>query len=580
MASKNDFLQNLAKSSDKSALKIPPHLFPNDISVFGYGVTSKPFVEFINSLGKSCKIYDDKFAKNPKSSDEKSSDLREDFGKYEKIDKNGNILLPPSAFCARESSLEFISPGILPTHKYFSLAQNPIGEYDFVWELMSANDMSLKSIWISGTNGKTTTTQMLTHLLKSFGALSGGNIGTPLTTLAREYAKNLADFRDTKAQDFGDFTAPLWVLESSSFAMHYAHIATPQIYLLLPLSQDHISWHNGFSGYVEDKLRVLNRMDKNSFALLPQELKTQKIVQEYVARNGKDSAIFYVDSSSLAEFCGVGAKSIPFAEPFLLDSLVALSGALLAQKMGLLDSSAKTNADFRSKYSANLADFGLKQNPKSSTSTSDFLAYFLDRLDSFHIGAHRIEEFYEPCLAKSTHTTSSQTPKWLWVDDSKGTNTDATLQAFKRYKGRRIYAILGGDDKGADIEPIFSLLANGFGATNSKNSLVKLFAIGSNEAKILSLAKKYRIFALACENLKTAIDSIKNTREQDMQDFLKSSHKTSAKSSPNAKSKQDLDFIASFVGLLSPAAASLDQFSSYKERGELFKKYALESTTI
>lgn len=615
MASKNDFSQRVQKcaqnpqtTSQKTSLKIPPHLFPNDISVFGYGVTSKPFVEFINSFGKSCKIYDDKFAKNPKSSHDKTSDLRGDFGedlgkKCEQRDKNGNILLPPSAFKASKSSLEFISPGILPTHTYFSLAKNPIGEYDFVWELMSANDIRLKSIWISGTNGKTTTTQMLTHLLESFGALSGGNIGTPLTTLARQYANDFGDFGGAKAQgfsDFGDFIAPLWVLESSSFAMHYAHIATPQIYLLLPLSQDHISWHNGFEGYVEDKLRVLNRMDKDCFALLPNELKSHKIVQEYVARNGNGSAIFYADSSSLAKFCGVEQKSLPFAEPFLLDSLVALSGAILAQKMGLLDSSvnikssAKTNAVFSPKSSADLSDLGAKSslksspksNPKSSKSNTDFLAYFLGRLDSFHIGAHRIEEFYEPYSDFGGNDFSgdchADSPKWLWIDDSKGTNTDATLQAFKRYKGRRIYAILGGDDKGADILPIFSLLANGFGATNAKDSFVKLFAIGSNEAKILSLAKKYHIFALACENLKNAVISIKRERKKDLQDLLKSTLKssdTNPKPSPKAKSTKNLkqDFITSFVGLLSPAAASLDQFSSYKQRGELFKKYALES---
>lgn len=538
--------------SGKIPIKVPPHLLPSDISVFGYGVTSKPFVEFINSLGKTCSIYDDRF--EVKSSDE-----------------CGNALLPPRAFDEGKSSLEFISPGILPTHSYFSKARNPIGEYDYAYKLMRANDFELKSIWISGTNGKTTTTQMLTHLLESFGALCGGNIGTPLTTLALKHAQSL-DFakkdshknkpcqnpnnhkeknpkKDSKKE-------PFWVLESSSFAMHYSHIATPQIYLLLPLSQDHISWHSGYEGYIEDKLRVLARMGKGTCALLPQELKFHKIVQEYIHKNHSkpnnecgECAFFYRDSSDLARFLGIELDSIPFGEPFLLDALVALSGAVLAQKMGLLDFSG----DFRDDSSP---------------------AYFLERLKSFHIGAHRIEEFYEPYNQNSAKSNL----QWLWVDDSKGTNTDATLKAFVRYKGKRIYALLGGDDKGADIEPIFTLIADGF---CKKNSFVKIFAIGSNEKKILSLAQKYGIPAFACQNLKNAMGCIKSEREKDLvkfsDDFASEAKSAQKDTEKNAKQDSKADFIASFVGLLSPAAASLDQFRSYKERGELFKKYALES---
>ena len=538
--------------SSKISIKVPPHLLPSHISVFGYGVTSKPFVEFINSLGKTCSIYDDRF--EVKSSDE-----------------CGNALLPPSAFDEGKSSLEFISPGILPTHSHFSKARNPIGEYDYAYKLMSANDFELKSIWISGTNGKTTTTQMLTHLLESFGALCGGNIGTPLTTLALKHAQSLESTKNPPQKEIyqnqnnpkekttnttkkDSKKEPFWVLESSSFAMHYAHIATPQIYLLLPLSQDHISWHSGYEGYIEDKLRVLSRMGKDTCALLPQELKSHKIVQKYIHKNhskpNNECAIFYEDSSDLAKFLGIGLDSIPFGEPFLLDALVALSGAVLAQKMGLLDFSE---------------DF----SP----------AYFLERLKSFHIGAHRIEEFYE--LYKQNGVKSNL--QWLWVDDSKGTNTDATLKAFARYKGRRIYALLGGDDKGADIEPIFALITDGF---CKKNSFVKIFAIGSNEKKILSLAQKYDIPAFACQNLKNAMKHIKSEREKDLIEFsddfaseAKSTQPKSAQKDTQKNAKQDFmaDFITSFVGLLSPAAASLDQFRSYKERGELFKKYALES---
>ncbi|WP_267892775.1 Mur ligase family protein, partial [Helicobacter sp. 'CLO3_human'] len=138
---------------------------------------------------------------------------------------------------------------------------------------------TIPMIWISGTNGKTTTTQMLTFLLERFGAQAGGNIGTPLIHLAQNRAK-------------------IWVLETSSFAMHYTHRARPQVYLLLPLSPDHISWHGGFDGYVRDKLSVLARMDSDSFALLPHDLREHPLVRAYVESSKSDKSSARAESST------------------------------------------------------------------------------------------------------------------------------------------------------------------------------------------------------------------------------------------------------------------------------------------
>ena len=105
------------------------------------------------------------------------------------------------------------------------------------------------SIWISGTNGKTTTTQMLTHLLEKRGAVSGGNIGTPLADL--------------------DTEASIWVLESSSFTLHHTHLASPDIYLLLPITPDHLDWHGTPEQYEADKLKPLLTMKEGELALVP-----------------------------------------------------------------------------------------------------------------------------------------------------------------------------------------------------------------------------------------------------------------------------------------------------------------------
>jgi UDP-N-acetylmuramoylalanine--D-glutamate ligase len=117
------------------------------------------------------------------------------------------------------------------------------------------------------------------------------------------------------------------------------------------------------------------------------------------------------------------------------------------------------------------------------------------------------------------------------VNDSKATNLDATIQAVKSYADKHIHLILGGDDKGVDLTPLFE----------SMNSLnLTLYTIGANSDKLLTLAKAYNINAIGSGTIQTAVKRIDEVHTQES------------------------------VALLSPAAASFDQFNSYKHRGETF----------
>lgn len=396
------------------------------ISLFGYGKTTQAIAKnLVNKFGPF-DIYDDHFQEENK-------------------DEWGNRLLNPKKFDEKLSELEIPSPGFPPNHTLIKKAKNLQSEYDFFYDAMP------KSIWISGTNGKTTTTQMATHLLSHVGAVMGANVGFPLAEL--------------------DINAKIWILETSSFTLHYTHTAKPEIYALLPISADHLSWHGNFENYAKDKLSVLERMNECDIAILP-EIYAKTTTKAYI--------ISYKDEFDLAQKMNINIEKISFKNPFLLDAVMALS----IEKILL-----------------------------------DTLSYEL--LNHFVMEKNKLEELQD-------------NQGRLWVNDTKATNENAVMAALERYKDKKIHLIIGGDDKGVDLSTLFDFM---------KDFNIELYAIGVSTQKMLDYALKANLKAHKCEFLENAVQEISKT--------LKNNE----------------------VALLSPACASLDQFSSYAQRGEKFKEY-------
>ena len=382
-------------------------------TLFGYGATTKAIAK-----GGGWTIFDDSF-------------------KIKTIDEYSNVLLPSNYFNPNNSKLEITSPGIPPSNPLIQKAKNLISEYDYFYERMPF------SIWVTGTNGKTTTTEMINHLIPN--SQAGGNIGTPLADMDRE---------------------KIWVLETSSFTLHYTKVAKPNIFVVLPITPDHISWHGSFENYEKDKLSPLKRMNERDIVILPRKY-----------QNYKTSAytIYYNDSKDIIDYFDF--KENHFREPFLLDEVLA-------------------KAVYKILY--------LKEGS----------------LEEFKIDPHKIEEFKDK-------------KGRVWIDDSKATNIDATIQALKGLKDKKIYLILGGDTKGQKLLPLFEEL---------KNYNIELFLIGKDMEKFAKLAKEYNLRYDICEKLDKSVEMIdKKIKENE-------------------------------VAILSPASASLDQFKNYRERGEKFKK--------
>lgn len=394
-------------------------------SLFGYGLTTKAIADKFGNFF----IYDDKFTK------------------IEKDDKN-NTFLPTKEFNPLKSELEIVSPGFKKDHFLMQNAKHLLSEYDYFYDIMP------KSIWISGTNGKSTTTQMTQHLLESINSQMGANIGIPLANL--------------------DPYAKVWILETSSFTLHYTKKAKPEIYALLPVTQDHISWHGSFKEYEKAKLSVLKRMKESDVAILP---------KKYEKIKTKAFVIYYENEEDLANKMQIDIKKIKFQTPFLLDAIISLS----IEKI------------------------------------------LLDRISYKKINNFKIE--------KNKLETIKDKKNRIWINDTKATNKDATLAALKRYEKEKVYLIIGGDDKGANFDDLFKYM---------KNLNIKLFIIGSNTQKMIIYAKKYNIAYEKCEFLKIAVKKINEILQKNE------------------------------IALLSPACASLDQFKSYIQRGDEFKKLIKE----
>jgi UDP-N-acetylmuramoylalanine--D-glutamate ligase len=161
-----------------------------------------------------------------------------------------------------DARLVVTSPGVPPGTPLLVAARRagvPVwGEVELGWRLRPG----ARWLAVTGTNGKTTTTEMLGAMLAASGrrAATAGNIGTPIVTAA-----------------LAEPPYELLAVELSSFQLHYTDTAEPLAAAVLNVAPDHLDWHGGAAGYAEAKARIWshprtiaigNADDAGSMALL------------------------------------------------------------------------------------------------------------------------------------------------------------------------------------------------------------------------------------------------------------------------------------------------------------------------
>ena len=156
----------------------------------------------------------------------------------------------PSTFVGQD--LIVVSPGVSPKLEVFDLARSsgvPVwSEIELAWRFLRG-----KLVAITGSNGKTTTTSLVSHILEAAGlrTLTGGNIGVPLLSLVESTTDST-----------------ITVAEVSSFQLETIEKFRPDIGILLNLTPDHLDRHTSFEQYAAAKMRLSENQLDRDFAVL------------------------------------------------------------------------------------------------------------------------------------------------------------------------------------------------------------------------------------------------------------------------------------------------------------------------
>jgi UDP-N-acetylmuramoylalanine--D-glutamate ligase len=159
---------------------------------------------------------------------------------------------PPERLAELVAAAELVvpSPGVPASHPVFAVARGSnvpvLAEVELAWW---ATDRPV--VAVTGTNGKTTVTTLVTRMLQESGvaAVAGGNIGVPLC-------------------DAVERGADVLVAEVSSFQLQFVDSFRPSVAVWLNLAQDHLDWHPDLASYVAAKARIWRRQRPSDVAVV------------------------------------------------------------------------------------------------------------------------------------------------------------------------------------------------------------------------------------------------------------------------------------------------------------------------
>ena len=191
---------------------------------------------------------------------------RENFKRYEVWDDNIPIKTKVDNFLIDLDTADFIvmSPGIsLKKAKLKKKIEENKDKIITDLDLFYLLNPKVKTIVVTGTNGKSTTCKILEHVLKKNGinVRLAGNIGKPVLDL------------NLKKQ-------PIVIIEASSFQLAYSKYIKPEYAIILNITKDHLDWHGSYKDYVNSKFKIFSEQKESNFSFLNNKILLKKFKKE------------------------------------------------------------------------------------------------------------------------------------------------------------------------------------------------------------------------------------------------------------------------------------------------------------
>ena len=297
-----------------------------------------------------------------------------------------------------EQDLIIISPGVpakLPPLELARARGIPVwSEIELAWRFLRG-----KLIAITGSNGKTTTTSLVAHILKTAGipTLVGGNIGTPLLSLVESSTDS-----------------SVTVAEISSFQLETIDAFRPEIGVILNITPDHLDRHASFAEYAQAKARLFENQVERDAAVLNAD--DPEITQRIPSR---PHLYWFSRQKRVAEGAFLRDNQIFFRTDGHEEALARREDIPLRGEHNV----ENVLAACASSYLAGAEPASIARGVKTFAGVEHRLEF---------VAEIRGVAFY---------------------NDSKATNVDAALKALDAFR-TPVLMILGGKDKGSDFTPL------------------------------------------------------------------------------------------------------------------------------
>ena len=255
---------------NKKLIELNNYLKNRKVAIIGLGVSNIPLLDYMHNVGAKVTVFDNRIIEDiPKDTMKKITDYAMEFS------------LGPNNLSKLEGfDIIFRSPSCLPTvpelQKEVERGAILTSEIEMLMKLCPG-----KVIGVTGSDGKTTTTTIISKLLmeEGFKTWVGGNIGTPLFTKLSEMTPD-----------------DIIVLELSSFQLMGMEIS-PSISVITNISPNHLNVHSSYEEYIDAKKNIFKYQDKDGIIVLNYD----NAITKAAAKEANGKVVFFSSKTKLED---------------------------------------------------------------------------------------------------------------------------------------------------------------------------------------------------------------------------------------------------------------------------------------